>query len=134
MDIQRTRSFLPLKELAEKVLTGVEGINTLDDSLLNGIISAGEVIKIDELVKTVKFGDFVSYENHIPCVQCYQCQTEKQHVCTKIKILDVHINCVFSEYALMKKVSVWINVPLILSVYASIKKLLGDALDNNKSR
>jgi len=51
-----------------------------------------------------------------------------------MKILDVHIYWVFAEYILMKKVSVWINDPLILSVYASIKKLLGDALDNNKSR
>jgi len=45
-----------------------------------------------------------------------------------------HINWVFAECALMKKVSVWINDPLILFVYASIKKLLGDVLDNNKSR
>jgi len=33
----------------------VEGINTLDNSLLTDIMSAGEVIKIDELVKTVRF-------------------------------------------------------------------------------
>src|SRR6056297_4231890 len=90
---------------------------------------AGEVVKIGNRVKKVQEGDFVSSETHIPCGHCYQCQTGQQHICENMKILGVHQDGVFAEYAVLEEVDVWKTDPSIDKDLASIQEPLGNAID-----
>lgn len=90
---------------------------------------AGKVIKKGERVKKVNTGDFVSAETHIPCGYCYQCETGKRHICENMKILGVHTDGVFADYAVLEEVDVWPNDPSIPPEYASIQEPLGNAID-----
>lgn len=90
---------------------------------------AGEVVRVGERVKKVKVGDYVSSETHIPCGMCYQCLTGNQHICKSMKILGVHTDGVFADYALLEEVDVWPNDPLIPPAYASVQEPLGNAID-----
>jgi len=90
---------------------------------------AGTVVEIGKNVSKVKVGDFVSAETHIPCGHCYQCQTDKQHVCAEMKILGVHTDGVFADYAVIEEIDVWINDPSIPPEFASVQEPLGNAID-----
>ncbi len=90
---------------------------------------AGEVVALGEGVNSVEVGDFVSAETHIPCGQCYQCKTGLQHICVNMKILGVHTDGVFADYAVIEEVDVWKNDPAIPARYASIQEPLGNAID-----
>ncbi len=90
---------------------------------------AGKVIALGENVKSVKEGDFVSAETHIPCGHCYQCKTGNRHICENMKILGVHTDGVFAEYAILEEVDVWHNDPSIPAESASIQEPLGNAID-----
>ena len=69
--------------------------------------ACGEVVKIGEQVKTLKSGDLVAVETHIPCGTCYQCQTGGQHVCERLTIFGVHTDGAFAEYARVPEVVCW---------------------------
>jgi len=90
---------------------------------------AGVVIETGSRVKKVESGDFISAETHIPCGHCYQCLIGKQHICKNMKILGVHKNGVFAEYAVIEEVDVWKNDPNIPRNFASIQEPLGNAVD-----
>jgi len=90
---------------------------------------AGEVVKTGNRVKKVQEGDFVSSETHIPCGHCYQCQTSQPHICKNLKILGVHQNGVFAEYAVIEEVDLWKNDPNIPKDLASIQEPLGNAIE-----
>ncbi|MFW5787122.1 MAG: L-threonine 3-dehydrogenase [Halanaerobiales bacterium] len=90
---------------------------------------AGEVIETGERVESIKKGDFVSAETHIPCGHCYQCKTGNQHICNNMKILGVHTDGVFAEYAVIEEVDVWVNDDKIPPEYASLQEPLGNAID-----
>ncbi|HEX9014643.1 MAG TPA: L-threonine 3-dehydrogenase [Chloroflexota bacterium] len=67
----------------------------------------GDVVQVGERVSHVKPGDQVACETHIPCGQCYQCHTGNQHACEEMKILGVHVEGCFSEYASIPGICVW---------------------------
>lgn len=67
----------------------------------------GEVVEAGERVIHLKPGDLVACETHIPCGQCYQCHTGNQHACESMKILGVHVEGCFSEYAAMPALLAW---------------------------
>src|SRR5690554_4698203 len=90
---------------------------------------AGEVVKTGQGVNKVKEGDYVSSETHVPCGRCYQCQTGRQHICRNMKILGVHTDGIFAEYALLEEIDVWLNDPSIPADYASVQEPLGNAID-----
>ena len=90
---------------------------------------AGEVIELGERVENIEKGDFVSAETHIPCGHCYQCKTGKQHICDNMKILGVHKDGVFAEYAVIDAVDVWKNDPSIPAEFASLQEPMGNAID-----
>jgi len=60
---------------------------------------SGEVVEVGSLVKTLKVGDYVAAETHIPCGVCYQCKNGQQHICANLKIFGVHTDGCFAEYA-----------------------------------
>ncbi|MQL52062.1 L-threonine 3-dehydrogenase [Desulfofundulus thermobenzoicus] len=59
---------------------------------------AGEVVALGSMVKNFRIGDRVAGETHIPCNNCYQCQTGNQHICEEMKIIGVHTPGSFAEY------------------------------------
>lgn len=90
---------------------------------------AGKVVKVGSEVNRVKVGEFVSAETHVPCGECYQCQTGKRHICKDMKILGVHTDGVFAEYAVIESVDLWKNDDTIPPDYGSVQEPLGNAID-----
>lgn len=67
----------------------------------------GEVVEVGDRVSHLKPGDLIAAETHLPCGQCYQCQTGNQHACESMKILGVHMEGCFSEYAAFPALLAW---------------------------
>ena len=62
----------------------------------------GDVVEVGKNVATVKVGDKVAAETHIPCEQCYMCKTGRMHICENMKIFGVHVpEGSFAEYAVI---------------------------------
>jgi len=59
----------------------------------------GEVVEVGPSVKTLKAGDYVACETHIPCGRCYQCNNGLQHICSDLKLYGIHMNGCFAEYS-----------------------------------
>lgn len=89
----------------------------------------GEVVEVGQNVKTVKVGDYVSIETHIPCRACYQCQTGKFEICRNLKIVGVDTNGSFAEYIAIPEIDVWKNDLSIQPELAAIQEPLGNAID-----
>ncbi len=68
---------------------------------------AGEVVEVGSAVTGWRVGDLVAAETHIPCQQCYQCRTGRQHTCEQMKIIGVHVDGAFSEYACLPVSCAW---------------------------
>ena len=81
--------------------------------LLFGHEYAGEVVDVGKNVANFKNGDRVAAETHVPCGHCYQCTTGLQHVCKDMKILGVHMDGAFAEYAVLPAVCAWKLDPAI---------------------
>jgi len=75
--------------------------------MIFGHEASGEVVKVGGQVTNIKLGDLVAVETHIPCGECYQCQTGAQHICEKMAIIGVHTDGVFAEYAKIPAVCCW---------------------------
>ncbi len=67
----------------------------------------GEVVEAGDNVSSIKVGDLVAGETHIPCGQCNMCKTGKQHICQNMKILGVHTDGAFAEYVKIPEVCAW---------------------------
>ncbi|MCI2055710.1 MAG: L-threonine 3-dehydrogenase [Oscillibacter sp.] len=59
---------------------------------------SGEVVEIGSDCHTVKVGDRVSSESHIPCNNCQVCHEGNRHVCPNTKCIGVHQDGCFAEY------------------------------------
>ena len=81
--------------------------------LLFGHEYSAEVVEVGKNVTHFKKGDRVAAETHVPCGHCYQCTTGLQHICKDMKILGVHMDGAFSEYAILPAVCAWKLDPAI---------------------
>lgn len=81
--------------------------------LLFGHEYAGEVVEVGKRIQNFRKGDRVAAETHVPCGHCFQCTTGLQHVCRDMKILGVHLDGAFSEYAVLPAVCAWKLDPAI---------------------
>ena len=90
---------------------------------------AGYVVQLGDQVTSLKEGDFISAETHIPCGLCYQCKTGRMHVCQDMRIFGVHQDGVFAEYAVVPEVVAWKNDSSIPVELAPIQEPLGNAID-----
>ena len=61
---------------------------------------SGTVVEIGRDVKSVKAGDRISLETHIPCGQCFQCQNDNVHNCMHMDIYGTSCNGSFADFAL----------------------------------
>ncbi len=59
---------------------------------------AGEVVEVGKEVHTLKPGDHIAGETHIPCDNCYFCLTGLRHICLNMRVYGVHSHGIFSEY------------------------------------
>ncbi|MEJ5229872.1 MAG: L-threonine 3-dehydrogenase [Pseudothermotoga sp.] len=89
---------------------------------------AGTVVKVGEAVNTVRVGDFVAAETHIPCQRCYQCKTGRMHICKDMKILGVDIDGAFAEYVKVPQTILWKVSPKISPDFASVMEPFGNAV------
>jgi threonine 3-dehydrogenase len=83
-----------------------ENVNAKNPMII-GHEFCGEVVEVGELVSSIHKGDLVAAETHIPCGQCNMCRTGKQHICQNMKIIGVHADGVFAEYAKIPEVCAW---------------------------
>jgi len=67
----------------------------------------GEVVEVGNNVTSIKEGDLVAGETHVPCGQSNMCRTGKQHICQDMKILGVHIDGAFAEYIKIPEICAW---------------------------
>jgi threonine 3-dehydrogenase len=96
--------------------------------LIFGHELCGEVIKTGEDVTNVNVGDFVSAETHLADGTCYQCQTDRMHVCQNSQILGLDKDGVFAEFTVLPERNVWKNNPNLDPAIASIQEPLGNAV------
>lgn len=88
---------------------------------------SGEVVEAGKNVKSIKVGDKISAETHIPCGYCYTCRTGNMHLCENLKILGVDIDGAFAEYVALPEICAWKNPPEMPDNFASIQEPLGNA-------
>jgi len=96
--------------------------------LIFGHEFAGEVVEVGSNVSSVQVGDFVSAETHIVDGTCYQCRTDRMHVCQHLEILGVDRDGVFAEYVALPERNAWKNDPKLDPVIASVQEPLGNAM------
>jgi len=73
--------------------------NNINLPTILGHECSAEVVEVGPGVKTLKVGDYVACETHIPCGQCFQCKNGQQHICQNLKLFGVHTNGCFAEYS-----------------------------------
>jgi threonine 3-dehydrogenase len=89
---------------------------------------AGKVVEVGEDVTTIGVGDMVSAETHIVDGTCYQCRTDRMHVCKNMKILGVDTDGAFAQYVAIPERNAWKNDPNLDPAIASIQEPLGNAV------
>ena len=60
---------------------------------------SGDVVAVGGKVTEVCVGDRVACETHIPCNNCYMCATGNRHICENMKLVGVHTQGAFAEFA-----------------------------------
>ncbi|UCE43957.1 MAG: L-threonine 3-dehydrogenase [Candidatus Bathyarchaeota archaeon] len=98
--------------------------------LIIGHEFAGEVVEVGEDVAVLEEGDMVSAETHIVDGTCYQCRTDRMHVCQNMEILGVDRNGVFAEYVALPDRNAWKNDPALDPAIASLQEPLGNAVQS----
>jgi len=96
--------------------------------LIFGHEVAGKVVEVGSDVTSVQMGDMVSAETHIVDGTCYQCKTDRMHVCQNMEILGVDRDGVFAEYVALPERNAWKNDPKLDPAVASIQEPLGNAV------
>ncbi|MGD8505594.1 MAG: L-threonine 3-dehydrogenase [Candidatus Bathyarchaeota archaeon] len=89
---------------------------------------AGEVVELGQSVTSLQEGDMVSAETHIVDGTCYQCKTDRMHICQNLKILGVDTAGVFAEYFALPERNAWKNDPKLNAAIASVQEPLGNAV------
>jgi len=68
---------------------------------------AGDVVEVGKNVTFFKKNDKVAVETHVPCGNCFQCRTGLQHICGDMKIIGVHLDGTFAEFAVIPAACAW---------------------------
>jgi len=66
--------------------------------LVFGHEMSGEVVDVGKDVDTLRKGDRVAVETHIPCKKCRLCHEGNMHICRNLKIFGIHVDGAFSEF------------------------------------
>jgi len=88
----------------------------------------GAVVDVGKDVTSLQIGDFVSAETHIVDGTCYQCRTDRMHICQNLEILGLDRDGAFAEYVVLPERNAWKNDPNLDPEVASIQEPLGNAI------
>jgi len=95
---------------------------------INGHEGLAKVVEIGENVTNVKVGDTIAFETHFYCGHCYMCTTGDAHVCENMKILGVHTDGIWADYAVIPANIAFKIDPRVDLKYAGIMEPLGNAV------
>lgn len=62
---------------------------------------SGDITEVGSKVTEYHVGDRIACETHIPCNGCPQCKSNNRHICDNMKIIGVHTEGAFAEYAVI---------------------------------
>lgn len=62
---------------------------------------SGTIVEVGKKVKKRKVGQKVSIETHIPCGECFACQTGIKHNCSNMRIYGTSCNGCFASFAIV---------------------------------
>jgi threonine 3-dehydrogenase len=88
----------------------------------------GTVVAVGGAVRSVRVGERVSAEGHIPDLTCLLCRTGQAHICERVEIIGVDRDGSFAEYIAIPEYNVWKLDPAIPSEYAAVFDPLGNAV------
>jgi threonine 3-dehydrogenase len=88
----------------------------------------GTVVEIGADVKNIQVGDKVSMECHEACGTCYQCRSDRMHICRNTKIFGVDKDGIFAEYAVIPELNAWKNDDDLDPALASLQDPFGNAV------
>ncbi|MDF9867380.1 threonine 3-dehydrogenase [Bacilli bacterium PM5-3] len=95
---------------------------------INGHEGLAEVVEVGKNVTNVCIGDKIAYETHYYCGHCYMCTTGNSHVCENMKILGVHTDGVWADYAVIPANIAFKIDPRVDLKYAALMEPLGNAV------
>ncbi|MCW4052288.1 MAG: L-threonine 3-dehydrogenase [Candidatus Bathyarchaeota archaeon] len=96
--------------------------------LIIGHEFCGEVVDVGKGVTSLQIGDSVSAETHIVDGTCYQCRTDRMHICQNLQILGLDRDGAFAEYVALPATNAWKNDSKLDPEVASIQEPLGNAI------
>lgn len=88
---------------------------------------AGVVVAQGSAATRVGVGERVTVETHLVDWTCYQCRTNRAHVCQNMRILGVHVPGAFAEYVVLPEVNAWVYEGLSPEI-AALQEPLGNAV------
>ncbi|MHA1227233.1 MAG: L-threonine 3-dehydrogenase [Candidatus Hodarchaeales archaeon] len=88
----------------------------------------GTVVEIGPGVRNIQVGDKISMECHEACGTCYQCRSDRMHICKNTKIFGVDKDGIFAEYAVIPELNAWKNDPDLDPALGSLQDPLGNAV------
>ena len=88
----------------------------------------GTVVDVGANVTSVRRGDLVSLESHIPCWTCKACRTGRAHVCRNTRYPGIDIDGTFAEYVTVPASIAWVNPPGTDAEMAALLEPLGIAV------
>lgn len=90
--------------------------------------ACGIIADIGEGVTSVQIGDYVSLESHAFCGKCYQCLTDRAHLCVEKFAPGVDADGVFAEFATLPANIAWVNPPDLPHELGAIMEPFGIAV------
>jgi threonine 3-dehydrogenase len=88
----------------------------------------GEIVETGSEVRHYAVGDIVTAEMHVVCYQCYQCRTNRAHLCENVVILGVDGNGAFADYVAVPEMNLWRVPEVIDKELAAIYDPFGNAV------
>lgn len=88
----------------------------------------GTVVEVGPDVVNIEVGDKISVECHDACTTCYQCRSDRMHICSNTKIFGVDKDGIFSNYAVIPELNAWKNDADLDPALTSLQDPLGNAI------
>jgi threonine 3-dehydrogenase len=115
-DIPRVKPHDVLIKVIKRAICGTDlhiykwdewSANRLKPPVTIGHEFCGEIVELGCEVRHYAVGDIVTAEMHVVCHQCYQCRTNRAHLCENVVILGVDGNGCFAEYLTVPEMNLW---------------------------
>jgi threonine 3-dehydrogenase len=115
-DIPRVKPHDVLIKVIKRAICGTDlhiykwdewSANRLKPPVTIGHEFCGEIVELGCEVRHYAVGDIVTAEMHVVCHQCYQCRTNRAHLCENVVILGVDGDGCFAEYLTVPEMNLW---------------------------